>query len=539
VLKSFNNIKINFYAGMQKSQKKWFVFFNLFVSAYITFVIYISQSDTLFARRDKTIIVVLGSILIFLLIYNAIILICSKYNSRSIIISEKKSTIKKGTIVLFSGLLLVILLLALIASFPGGKSPDTNNQWKQVHSFNFNDWHPVIHTLLIWLITRIIDHYAFVIFIQISVFSIGVGYLIATLESWGFNKKCLLVIGLLIILNPYTMNMMMYPWKDLALTILLTYITIMTINIYYSHGLWFLKWRNVFLFALITGLASCIRHNGFFFTVPLYIVLIMQYSKRNVKIFIAIALSVLTTFFIKGPLYTTLKVENPNNTYRESVGIPMTILGDTLIKNPKLLPPEAREFLNTIATDEYWRENYVPGDYNSIKFKTNASDIIETIPPKTFMKWVIKTCLDANYEAFHAFCDVTNIVWKINDDNKIIKPILSEKNNLLTKALHICFLGYSGICLALPIISSLFTNLGLHMLILLLIGILSLSKNGVNVLLFVIPSVLYNLGTMLLLCGDDIRFFHFNFVITFPLIFVLLTKPNRQETICQLENSTG
>jgi hypothetical protein len=64
------------------------------------------------------------------------------------------------------------------------------------------------------------------------------------------------------------------------------------------------------------------------------------------------------------------------------------------------------------------------------------------------------------------------------------------------------------------------------MLLLLISGIFSLYKKGTAVLLLVVPSVIYNLGTMMLLAGSDIRFFHFNVVITVPLIFVLLSKPS-------------
>jgi hypothetical protein len=206
----------------------------------------------------------------------------------------------------------------------------------------------------------------------------------------------------------------------------------------------------------------------------------------------------------------------------------MTILGDTLVKNPSRLPPEAKKFLNTIAADEEWREKYIPGNYNSIKWVSAASAIVETIPPRTLLKWVLRTCVSARYEAFHAFCDVTAIVWDIFKGGAIVGHPIPAGGNTIIRILHFCFAGYSSLCLALPVISSLFANVGLLMLLLLLIGIFALGKNGIAILLLVVPSVCYNLGTMLLLCGSDIRFFHFNVVITLPLLFVLLTKRDRQ-----------
>jgi hypothetical protein len=63
------------------------------------------------------------------------------------------------------------------------------------------------------------------------------------------------------------------------------------------------------------------------------------------------------------------------------------------------------------------------------------------------------------------------------------------------------------------------------MFALLIFGILSFYRNGIKALFIVVPSIAYNLGTMLLLCGNiDVRFFHFNVVITLPLVLVLLAK---------------
>ena len=53
--------------------------------------------------------------------------------------------------------------------FPGGiYQVDCLNQWKQVQTMTFVDHHPAFHTLLIWLVTRIVNSYVFFIFVQIT-----------------------------------------------------------------------------------------------------------------------------------------------------------------------------------------------------------------------------------------------------------------------------------------------------------------------------------------------------------------------------------
>ena len=85
--------------------------------------------------------------------------------------------------------------------------------------------------------------------------------------------------------------------------------------------------------------------------------------------------------------------------------------------------------------------------------------------------------------------------------------------------------GFINIVMGLFPTSLMLTSIGLHMLLLLLTGVFSINRNlGAKALVLFIPSVAYNLGTMLLLSGPDYRFFHFNTVITLPLIVVLLAR---------------
>jgi len=480
-------IKIPFYASMTNVQKRVFSVCSFFLSVYFTFVVYIGHNRLLFLGARRTISVIITSVLLFLVTYNLIVFICYRLRNNGIHIGDKKPICGK-TVIIFFLLCWLPHLCSLIVRFPGLTSPDTESQWKQIQTFIFNDWHPVAHTLLIWLVTRIVNHYGFVVFVQISVFSIGVAYLIATLESWGILKRWLLISGLFIAINPANIHFMMFLWKDLAFTILLTYTAIMLINIYFSDGVWFNKISNIISFSIVVALASMIRHNGIFFTVPLLILALVFYFKQTKRVLIAVLSVPLVIFLVKVPLYSALNVEYPHNTYIESVGIPMTIMGDVLIKNPNALSPETKAFLYSIATDEQWHSLYKTGDYNTIKFSSPASDVIKTIPVKQFVKMTLHTIKNSRREAFQAFCDVTKIVWELD-----IFPNLSS-------------------------------NIGGLILALLFAGIFALSKKGSAALLLVVPSLMYNLGTMLLLCGTDTRFFHFNAVITLPLVLVLLSK---------------
>lgn len=47
---------------------------------------------------------------------------------------------------------LVVFLFFYLIYFPGSFSPDTYNQYAQIISGRYNDWHPVLHTLFAFFI---------------------------------------------------------------------------------------------------------------------------------------------------------------------------------------------------------------------------------------------------------------------------------------------------------------------------------------------------------------------------------------------------
>jgi len=73
--------------------------------------------------------------------------------------------------------------------------------------------------------------------------------------------------------------------------------------------------------------------------------------------------------------------------------------------------------------------------------------------------------------------------------------------------------------------SQILQSAGLNLFTLALAGGYSLRRRrGLHTLLLILPSAAYNIGTMLMLCGGDYRFFQFNAVITIPLVLVCLGR---------------
>ena len=517
--------------GLSKGQKMLFVLCNIFLSIYITFIFYIAYSS-IFINPALTFQVICKSIFLTIIVFHLILLLCTKLKSLEIEVNATPAKLNKKTWLSYSVFCLLVLLIGFVTHFPGLISYDCYVQWTQVQQCQFDNWHPVIHTWTIWLFTRLCNHYGFVIFCQILLFSYAVGYLIATLETWRYPKKLLLFLGLFIVLNPFTQGIVLYMWKDVFFTVLLIFIAAHLFNIYLSGGKFLTQWRNIIAFSICVGFATLVRHNGMFFTFPLLALLFFFYLKNNWKVSLILVIAGMLIVLIRGPLYTALKVTYPDNTYSESVGLPMTILGDALVKNPQTLLPEAKDLLNSIAADDIWHEQYIPGNYNSIKerFWETTRVVYYDIPPKELAAMTLHTIKANPRNAFLAVTKPTASVWEVVGDFHAVhlfsnpESIRNEANStrkLFKGALFI----FKNFMVSIPLLGELFTKTGLHILLLLLAGMVSIYKNQYKALLFILPSVMYNWGTMLLLCTDkDIRFFHFNVVITIPVILVLFSK---------------
>lgn len=324
---------------------------------------------------------------------------------------------------------------------------------------------------------------------------------------------------------------MMYAWKDTALTILILFLFTQTINIYLSNGFWLKKYINLISFSICTSLTTLIRHNGFFYTVPLLILIICIYVKSVREILYSAILSIILILAVRFPLCNSLKVTYPDQGYVESVGLPMTIMCDVMKKNSAALPPKTKLFLHEMATDEQWQLKYTPGNYNSIKFAFDTDKVIKEIPIKDFIKMTINTILSDKRTSFIAFTELTDMVWETKGDPKGVvhvanegKSIGYEYRNTKYNKLGQIFISMIYDLLNLPILNKILMMIGIHILFLMIFGIVSYYRNGIKSLIFVVPPVAYSLGTMMLLCGDDYRFFQFNCVIFIASCLMLFTE---------------
>jgi hypothetical protein len=530
---------LKFFVRIIKKFKPLLFILNIIFALYITIIVIIPNAGKFIP--DYKLLIIFGLLLTFIIyiITKLFYLECDikiHRNKERVMFSWK--TVFVFTVVAF--ILYVLFMINFIAHFPGGISTDNVDQWKQVQSNIYDNLHPAIHSMMIWVITRIVNNYTFVIKVQIFCFSLMAGYLAATLVSWGIRIQWIIIFVFFLISPRTTFNILLFAWKDNAFTIFLMCLTAYMINIVMSDGLWLKKWYNIIGFSIVFALASLIRHNGILFTIPVLIFIIFFIKKAKIFTIITIITSLLVIYGITNGLYKKVNVEQlEGHTYYETIGLPMTILGGVLVNKPEVLNDETKEFLFKITSEQQWRRNFRTGNYNSVKWLVynHQKDVIKEIPPKDLLNMTLEAIKNAPAEALTEFIGLTRYVWDPfywdgeitywNNGSQLGVMYTQAEVNAMRPIKEKYEVINNRIKDILELISPnrLLTSFGLHMLLLLIFGYYSLNRNlGYKSLLLLIPSITYNLGTMLIISGPEWRFFHFNTVITLPLIIALLAR---------------
>jgi len=441
-----------------------------------------------------------------------------------------------------AGVTFAVMLLGLAAHYPGGATYDNYRQWGQVQTGVFDDWHPAIHAMLIWLVTRVVNRYAFFIAVQMLCFSLLAGWMAASLRAWGLRRCWVIAFAVSLLSARSTQGILLFAWKDTMFTVLALALAVQTINIVLSDAAWLRRWPNRIAFALVFALATLVRHNAMFFTLPLLGLLLIFHMKKHAwECMITALMAGIVIFGIRGPLYALTHVtRDENQGYVEAVGLPMTILCSVYRAEPDCLGPDATGLMRAIATEDEWATYFVFGDYNSIKWIVDANSVLQHFPLKHLLRMTWQAVRAAPETSLRAALSLTQYVWDPNVwdysvdfmrtgdyaeavENSIANEAANADPAKIAKAAWVYDAWRDTAQLLTP--SKILQSVGISMLALALAGAWSLRRRrGLKALLLVVPSMAYNIGTMLMLCGGDYRFFQYNAVITVPLVLVCLAR---------------
>lgn len=441
---------------------------------------------------------------------------------------------------LVSALTFGYLMLWLIAYYPGGFCVDNIFQLSQAYYGYFDNWHPVLHTwVFFWIPWQIFHNAVGITLYQILLFSLAVGYLYRVLCRRGCPMWFLAGSWLFLILNYHTMRIMVSPLKDSALSIVSLVIFTQIIEIYETQGQWLKKPLHFLVFTVLCFMATGFRHNAILLTAPLYIILFVFQKNARKTILLSGILVLLGVLFMNGPLMLWDRVCPPSNRQMETLGLPLTILSSVYMKDRSALSPDAIRFLDSLATQEEWNTIYQFGSFNSIKFSSSLplSDRIEQEGAMAILQYTVEAISRSPIWSTKAFITLTRQVWDpLSNVGGVGNPYCAD---IVVEGVSVTMEGSEALRRILTnwgettdslFLSLITKNVGMIILISLFTAVTNVGRGKLGRAFMVLPMLIYDFGTMLLLTGLDFRFFHFNFLIIIPLLYLILSGRKSNET---------
>ncbi len=432
------------------------------------------------------------------------------------------------------------LLLWLIAYCPGDYPADCIIQLSQAYYGYFDNWHPVLHTwIFFWIPWQIFHHPAGIVLYQIFLFSLAVWYLYRVLCRRGCPAWFLVASWLFLILNPHIAKMMMSPQKDSALTIVSLVIFSQVVEIYESPDVWLKKWYHFVGFTVLCVMATVFRHNGILLTAPLYVILfVFQKKERKMLLFSALLL-MFTVWFLNGPIMLCDRVCPTYDRQLELLGLPLTVISSVYSKDRAALSPEAIQFLDGLATQKEWNSQFQFGNFNSIKFSTSLPlDVrVEQEGALAILQYTAQAFSSSPIWSTKALITLTQQVWNpLANVGGVGTP---DCFDLVVDGVGVTMQGNESLARVLAywadttdslFLSMLTKNVGMMILLAMFTAVANVGRGRLGRAFMIFPMLIYDFGTMLLLTGPDFRFFHFNFVIIIPLLYLILSR-NRSEQV--------
>lgn len=506
-----------------------------FVSVYLTFVFLIRPVINTAVIKGESFHPVLS--LIICAVFFGFVYFVLHHTSRHAPLFLKHCDAKKRfSRPLFWGVsaaVFVVYIMYLLADYPGGFSPDTLWQWEQAHTLDFNDHHPFFHTLLFWLLTRIWDSYTFMLLVQIAAFSLGFGYLAATMYAWGFRSVSDPAVHrhwCVFLCNTQHCPVLLERLRSIGFLFVLPFA-------YFQHSSqqrrMAEKTRNWIASSILLACITLVRHNAILLTAPMLILLLLSYPRiRRISLKLITVVLVLI-IGVKGPLQTFCGVEPVPSTYLETTGLPMTILCSAYALAPDTMPPEAYAFMETLAPQDQFAQLYQFRNYNSVKWAFSFTENqLSPVPVSEFLGMVWKTAVGNPMLALRSVLELTAMVWELSGHHYDLSiapygtppayvPISSQIQPIFEELFQVVDSAFAG-----SLVQKFTSQLGILNLALILALYFSIHKtHGWSALWIVLPILCYNFGTMLLLSDLDFRFFHFNCLAAWPLVMLLFSKP--------------
>src|SRR5699024_8154421 len=120
-------------------------------------------------------------------------------------------------------------MIMFIAFYPAAMTPDSMAQWEQAKTQEFTNWHPVMFTWTIMLLTKIWDSPGIVALFQVFLLAVTMGYMGYLMKRFRVNPFIIWAILIGAAILPITSILSITIWKDVTYSISLLFFSLLMI----------------------------------------------------------------------------------------------------------------------------------------------------------------------------------------------------------------------------------------------------------------------------------------------------------------------
>jgi hypothetical protein len=251
---------------------------------------------------------VLLTIVVVAVLYKVVLLATLRLSSPSARPAVQLEHQPLSRYLLFFVLLAAVYSTYLAAFFPAVMSYDSVNQWHQMATFSFNDRHPPLYALTMWLLTRLWFSPAAVAAFQIALQALAVCFALLTLARLGASKTLLWSLALFFALFPVYGIYSVILWKDVPYSVCLLLLTVMLLRVLSSGGAALDSRLFQAGLGVILALIALLRHDGVLPYAGATVALLVLVWKRPRRLLSVLVVSLGLILLVRFPVYSGLNV---------------------------------------------------------------------------------------------------------------------------------------------------------------------------------------------------------------------------------------
>lgn len=360
----------------------------------------------------NTLFIIHGGVVLiaFVTVSFSIATVLSQFKNNQNLVSKSRSFHKiYWRYVLFYG---VIITIYFFAYYPGILVVDSVNQWNQIHNtYPWNNWHPVGHTAVLWLTSKVWDNPASFVLLQSMIYTILFSYFATLLNQYVLKKWIRHLFFILTAVIPFFPLQAMVIVKDTLFTYAFIFLGLALFQAVRTRGKW-LHNPLAFVLTLIATIGVSIwRSNGMPIVLVMLVLIILILGIKNYwRLLVIMMVSVGCYFAINGPIVTKFNIFEPSKT--ESYG--MLIQVDAgIIHNDGVLNDKQKQYFGKLMSAQNIA-GYQPDNIDKVKFGMGFNSSLLTKDTTKFQRESISLIENNKKLALKAYKAQTAVIWNQN-----------------------------------------------------------------------------------------------------------------------------